>query len=562
MEPDSTVTYRFDRDDPVTNALYYGDNLEILRKYIPDKSIDLVYLDPPFNSQRSYNILYKESEHWSEAQVRAFGDTWHWTEATEKTYMELVQKSPIKIAQLIDTLHKAIGENDVMAYLVMMAIRLVELHRVLKDTGSLWLHCDPTASHYLKLVLDQVFGPATFQNEIVWKRSSAHSDVGQGAKHMGRIHDTIFFYSKGENLEINVQFLAHDKEYVDDFYKNTEPNTGRQYGLWDLTAPGGEAKGNPHYEFLGITRYWRYSKERMEELHKQGRIIQLKPGAVPRYKRYLDEMSGVPLQDVWDDIHPIGSQAKERLGYPTQKPLALLERIISYGSDEGDIVLDPFCGCGTAVVAAQKLNRKWIGIDVTHLAIAVMKKRLEDSFPGIKYEVIGEPKDVEGAKALARQDRYQFQWWALSLVKAQPVGEKKKGADKGIDGIIRFMDDHGKTTRRAIVQVKSGAVHVKDIRELETVAADDAMGVFITLLPPTEEMKVEAVRSGSYHSQLWDRDFPKIQIITIEELFQGKMLNMPPVTSPYAKAPKVIKNGGQEYLFNTNPPTAVLADSE
>ena len=545
-----------------TNALYYGDNLEILRKYIPDSCIDLIYLDPPFNSHRNYNILFKESEHWSEAQVRAFGDTWHWTEATEKTYLELVQKSPIKIAQLIDTLHKAIGENDVMAYLVMMAIRLVELHRVLKDTGSLYLHCDPTASHYLKLVLDQIFGPANFRNEIIWKRSSAHSDVGQGAKHMGRIHDTIFFYSKSEEFKMNMQFLTYDEEYLTAFYKYVEPNTGRRYRLDNLTGPGAELKGNPRYEFLGVTRYWRYSKEKMQELYEQGRVIQNKPEGVPAYKRYLDEMLGVPLQDVWDDIRPIASQAKERLGYPTQKPQALLERIISIASNDGDVVLDPFCGCGTAVVAAQKLNRKWIGMDITHLAIAVMKKRLEDSFPGIKYEVIGEPKDVEGAKALARQDRYQFQWWALSLVKAQPVGEKKKGADKGIDGIIRFMDNGGKTAQRAIVQVKSGAVHVKDIRELETVAANDAMGVFITLMPPTEEMKVEAVSAGAYHSPLWDRDFPKIQIITIEELFQGKTLNMPPVTSPYAKAPKVIKNGGQEYLFNTVPLMTAVADGE
>ncbi|MBI4289470.1 MAG: restriction endonuclease [Chloroflexi bacterium] len=546
-----------------TNVLYYGDNLDILRKYIPDNSVDLTYLDPPFNSRRSYNILFKESEHWSEAQVRAFGDTWHWTEAAEKTYLELVQNGPMKVAQLIDALHRAIGENDVTAYLVMMAIRLVELHRVLKDTGSLWLHCDPTASHYLKLVLDQVFGPANFQNEIVWKRSSAHSDVGQGAKHMGRIHDVILFYSKGEEFTSNTLYTAYDKGYLDSFYRHDEPGTGRRYTLDNLVAPGAEAKGNPQYEFLGVTRYWRFSKERMQQLYEQGRVVQTRPGTVPRYKRYLDDMPGLPMQDVWDDIPPIGSQAKERLGYPTQKPQALLERIVSIASNEGDVVLDPFCGCGTAVVAAQRLDRRWIGIDVTHLAIAVMKKRLEDSFPGIKYEVVGEPKDVNGARALAHHDRYQFQWWALSLVKAQPVGEKKKGADKGIDGVIRFMDDHGKTARRAIVQVKSGAVHVKDIRELRTVSANDAMGVFITLLPPTEEMKVEAVAAGSYHSPLWDRDFPRIQIVTIEELFQGKALNMPPITSPFAKAPKVaIKNGGQEYLFDANALTAAVSDGE
>ena len=552
MEPDSTVTYRFDRDDPVTNALYYGDNLEILRKYIPDKSIDLVYLDPPFNSRRSYNILFKESEHWSEAQVRAFGDTWHWTEATEKTYLDLVQKSPIKVAQLIDALHKAIGENDVMAYLVMMAIRLVELHRVLKDTGSLYLHCDPTASHYLKLVLDQIFGPANFRNEIIWKRFNFHAD----ARRFGKVSDRLLFYTKGQDFVFNRLKAPFSHEYIESKFIHKEPD-GRIFRLSDLNPPGDRG---PVYEFHGVTKAWRFTKEKMLLLEAEGRIYT--KSKVAQLKRYLNEIPGQGIHDIWTDIPPINSQAVERLGYETQKPLALLERIIEASSNEGDVVLDPFCGCGTAVVAAQKLNRRWIGIDVTHLAIAVIKKRLEDSFPGIKYEVIGEPKDVEGAKALARQDRYQFQWWALSLVKAQPVGEKKKGADKGIDGIIRFMDDHGKTAQRAIVQVKSGAVHVKDIRELETVAANDAMGVFITLLPPTEEMKVEAVSAGSYHSSLWDRDFPKIQIITIEELFQGKMLNMPPVTSPYAKAPKVIKNGGQEYLFNTNALTAVLADSE
>ena len=533
-----------------TNVLYYGDNLEILRKYIPDNSIDLIYLDPPFNSKKDYNILFKENGGVeSEAQIKAFTDTWHWTQTAENTYHDIVTNGPLKVGQLIGALHDAIGQNDVMAYLVMMATRLIELHRVLKPTGSLYLHCDPTASHYLKLVLDQIFGPVNFRNEIVWKRSSAHSDIGQGAKHMGRLHDIIFFYTKSDDYKCNMEFLAYNDEYTSAFYRYIEPDTGRRYRLGDITGPGGAAKGNPYYEFLGVTRYWRYSKERMQELYEQGRIVQAKPGAVPSYKRYLDEMSGVPLQDIWDDIQPVASQAKERQGYQTQKPLPLLERIINYSTNEGDVVLDPFCGCGTALVAAQKLNRRWIGIDITHLAITLMRNRLQDSFPGIQFEVIGEPIDLASAKALARQDRYQFQWWALGLIKARPLGEKRKGADKGIDGIIQFIDDPTGTPKRAVVQVKSGHVGVNAIRELKAVADHDALGIFITLEPPTTPMQTEAISAGFYHSPGWNKDYPKMQILTIEELLHGKAVDMPPQTQTsitFAKAPKVSKKEGEQ----------------
>jgi len=536
-----------------TNVLYFGDNLEILRKYIPDNSIDLIYLDPPFNSKKDYNILFKENGGVeSEAQIKAFTDTWHWTQAAENTYHEVVTKGPLKVGKLIGALHDSIGNNDVMAYLVMMTIRLVELHRVLKPTGSLYLHCDPVASHYLKLVLDQVFSPGNFRNEIVWKRSSAHSDIGQGAKHMGRLHDILFFYSKSDDFVCNMEFLSYDKEYSDTFYHYVEPGTGRRYRLGDLTGPGGAAKGNPHYEFLGVTRYWRYSKQRMQELYEQGRIVQTKPGVVPAYKRYLDEMPGVPLQDIWEDLLPIGAQAKERLGYPTQKPEALLERIIKYSSNEGDIVLDPFCGCGTAVVAAQKLNRKWLGIDITHLAINLMRNRLRDSFPGIKFEVIGEPKDLASARALAGQKpdgRYQFQWWALGLIGARPLGEKKKGADKGIDGIITFIDEVGGKAKRVVVEVKSGHVGANVVQQLKGVIANDAIGVLITLEPPTTPMKVEAVDAGFYHSPVYDKDYPKIQILTIDELLHGQTVDMPPQTQTsvtFARAPKIKKKEGKQ----------------
>ena len=400
------------------NTLFYGDNLDILRDYLIDECVDLVYLDPPFNSSRNYNVLFKD-EHGidSEAQIVAFEDTWHWTTTTEHSYHHLITHGPSTIAVMITALRAFIGTNQMMAYLVMMAARLVELHRVLKSTGSIYLHCDPTASHYLKMILDTIFGPQNFRNEIIWKRTSAHSDTKQGnVVHMGRIHDVLLFYTKSDAALRKELYQPYDEEYIKSFYRYADPD-GRLYRLGDITGPGGAAKGNPQYEFLGVTRYWRYSQTRMQELYEQGRIVQSKPGGVPAYKRYLDEMPGVPLQDVWDDIFPLGAQAAERLGYPTQKPLSLLERIIQTSSNPGDIVLDPFCGCGTAIAAAQKLERKWIGIDITELSIALQKYRLEAMFPGITFKVVGEPEDIHDARKLAEADRYQFQWWALSLIR-------------------------------------------------------------------------------------------------------------------------------------------------
>lgn len=344
-----------------------------------------------------------------------------------------------------------------------------------------------------------------------------------------------------------MQFLEYDENYLNTFYRYVETETGRRYTLDNLVAPGAEAKGNPYYEFLGVSRYWRYSQKRMQELYEQGRIVQSKPGAVPRYKRYLDEMSGVPLQDLWDDILPIGAQAKERLGYPTQKPLPLLERIISFASNEGDIVLDPFCGCGTALVAAHKLNRQWIGIDITHLSIAIMRRRLQDHFPGIKVKVVGEPVDLPSARQLAKQDRYQFQWWALSLIGARPVGEKKKGADKGIDGVIPFAED-GDKLRRVVVQVKSGHVGVKDIRELKTVVGSDPIGVLLTMEEPTQPMITEAAEAGFYESVVWQKKFPRIQILTVEDVLAGKQPAMP-MPAPFPKAGRIAEGKQTELSF-------------
>ena len=542
-------------DELKTNVLYFGDNLEILRnrEYFPDSSIDLIYLDPPFNSKKDYNILFKENGGVeSEAQIKAFTDTWHWTQSAEDTYHDVVVNGPLKVGKLIGALHDAIGANDVMAYLVMMTARLIELHRVLEPTGSLYLHCDPTASHYLKLVLDQIFGPANFRNEIVWKRTTSHGDWKQGAKHFGRVHDHLLFYSKTGNPTWNPQFTPFSSEQIAQQYYKVDEN-GRSYRLVTPTAkkPG----GNTSYDWKGVTppkgRFWAYTREKMEEMDRKGLLYYSSTGQ-PYIRYYLDERPGVAAQSMWTDVPPISPTAKERLGYQTQKPLALLERIIQASSNEGDIVLDPFCGCGTAVVAAQKLNRRWLGIDITHLAINLMRNRLRDSFPGIKFEVIGEPKDLSGAKALARQQpdgRYQFQWWALGLIGARPIGEKKKGADKGIDGVIHFIDEVSGKPKRVVIQVKSGHVHAKDIRELKDVASSNAMGVFITLQPPTGEMETEAVGAGYYHSPIWDKDYPKIQILTIEELLNGETVDMPPQTQSnvtFAKAQKIVRKGGEQ----------------
>ena len=539
----------------MTNTLYYGDNLDVLRRYVPDESVDLVYLDPPFNSNASYNVLFKErSGEESPAQIKAFTDTWEWTQESERTFEQeivLNPETPPNVKEMISAFRQFIGSNAMMAYLVMMTPRLVQLRRVLKPTGSIYLHCDPTASHYLKLLMDAVFGKENFRTEITWKRTSAHSDTRQGRQQHGRVHDLILFYSKSGSWTWNAIYTKYDQSYVDQFYRHVESGTGRRYRLGDLTGPGGAAKGNPSYEVLGVTRYWRYSKDRMAELLKEGRVVQTRPGAVPAYKRYLDEMPGVPLQDLWTDIRPIASQARERLGYPTQKPQALLERIIEASSNEGDVVLDPFCGCGTAVAAAEKLKRRWMGIDVTHLAVALMKYRLKTAFdivPGSDYEVVGEPADVGGARALAEQDRYQFQFWAMSLLEASPREQSSRGADRGIDGVVYFIDGPRRSPRKAIVQVKSGKVSSPLIRDLKgTVQREKAaLGLFITLEEPTSAMRTEAVSAGFYHSDVWQRDYPKIQLRTIAELLEGDTFDLPPHPSMYQAAQRVRRAEGRQ----------------
>lgn len=542
-----------------TNVLYYGDNLDILRRYIPDESVDLVYLDPPFNSDRNYNVIFKnEAGRNTDAQLLAFEDAWHWGPNAEKVYAYLTNSArhegrvPETVTSIVAALRKGVGENPMMAYVLEMSIRLVELHRVLKPTGSLYLHCDPTASHYLRLILDSVFGPVNLVNEIIWKRSDAHNDYGQGAKHLGRIHDVILFYRKSEAATFNPIYMPLPESTVKKWYRHVEAGTGRLYNLADITGPGGAAKGNPYYEFLGVKRYWRYSKERMQTLYEQGLIVQTKAGTVPAQKRYLDESKGVALQDVWTDIDMLRGLTKgERLGYPTEKPVALLERIVAISSKPGDLVLDPFCGCGTALVAAQKLERRWIGIDVTYLAIAVMRARLKDSFGLQGVQVIGQPTEVEGAREFAKtaEGRYQFQWWALGLVDARPVGGvEKKGADRGIDGVISFTDKHGELYR-VLVSVKSGGVNSAMVRDLKGTLEREkgAIGLFVTLEEPSKEMRLEADTAGLFHSDVWKRDYPMIQILTIAQLLGGVKPQLPPFVMPtYQQAQRVEARAGEQ----------------
>lgn len=513
----------------MTNQLYYGDNLDVMRRYIGDESVDLVYLDPPFNSNATYNALFAEKGEngtKSASQIKAFEDTWHWDQGAAKTYQETVEMGGA-VSKALQAFHTLLGPSNMMAYLAMMAPRLVELRRVMKPTASIYLHCDPTASHYLKLLMDSVFSPENFGNEIIWQRANAK---GLASTRFARNHDVILRYTKTGRWTWIPPFGGHDDEYLRKFYRFKEPESGRIYRLADLTNPN-KNRPNLTYEFLGVTRVWRWTESRIKKAYEQGLIVQNKPGGVPCLKRYLDEQEGTPIGDIWADIKPIQAQAAERLGYPTQKPIALLERIIKSSCPEKGVVLDPFCGCGTAVAAAQSLNRSWIGIDITHLAITLIKSRLFDSFgAAASYKVIGEPVSLPDAQALADTDQYQFQWWALGLVGARPA-EQKKGSDKGIDGRLYFHDEgEGGKTKQVVLSVKAGhnvgALFVRDLRAV--VEREKAqIGVLITMQDPTKPMRAEAAEAGFYQSPGAGTSHPRLQILTIADLLAGKKIDMP-----------------------------------
>ena len=539
--------------DDWQNKLYFGDNLEILRQHIADESVDLIYLDPPFNSNATYNVLFRErSGEDSAAQITAFDDTWRWSIESEFAYRDVVSNGPQKLGSLLTAMREFLGQNDMMAYLTMMAQRLAELHRVLKPSGSIYLHCDPTASHYLKLMMDAVFDAGNFRSEIIWRRINAK---GLAFKGFPRNNDVLLYYAKNTRFTWNRSFRPYDPEYVEKFYRHIDPETKRRYRLSDLSNPN-RNRPNLTYEWNGHLRVWRWTKERMQEAHDKG-LLHYTSNGLANQKRYLDEMNGIPVDSIWEDIPPIQAQSKERLGYPTQKPEALLERIISASSNEGDVVLDPFCGCGTAVAVAERLNRRWIGIDVTHLAISLMKSRLHDTFGDElrRYEVVGAPQDVESAAALAvdseNDGRYQFEWWALGLVDARPAQDKKRGADSGVDGYINFFDDNSGKPKRIIVQVKSGGVKRGDIATLkgDMEREQAALGLFITLRPPTRPMLQEAASAGVYVPEHYpDHQFARLQILTIDALLSGAQAAYPRFApnATFRRAPRRGRNRGAQ----------------
>ena len=556
------------------NLLYYGDNLDVLRRYIKDETVDLVYLDPPFNSNQDYNVLFAEQDgSRSAAQIEAFGDTWRWDSGSAKSYDDTVEKGG-RVADVLQAFRTFLGENDMLAYLSMMAPRLVELKRVMKPKASIYLHCDPTASHYLKILMDAVFGPDNFRNEIVWKRAEPKSHA---SVRFPRSHDLLLFYAKSAAAEFHPVFKEHDPTYVEKFYRYVEEGTGRRYQLGDLTNPNPN-RPNLTYEFppgSGIVRVWRWTKDRMEAAYKGGIVIVPPEGGIPRLKRYLDETEGTLVTDVWDDIGHLQGQANERLGYPTQKPEALLDRVIQASSMEGATVLDPFCGCGTTIASAQRLKRRWIGIDITHLAITLIRSRLNDAYgKEVFYQVIGEPQDLASARALVEvdKDRYQFQWWALGKVGARPAeSDQKKGRDRGIDGRLYFREKAGAPMKSIVLQVKSGHVSSAQIRDLVGVVEREraAIGAFITLEEPTRDMITEAAAAGFYRPEYRmdpNEKYPRIQILTIKDLLEGKGLQHPHIRNvTFKMAPKAEKapakskarNGKME---NYDPENGASAD--
>ena len=528
------------------NELYYGDNLDVLRRKIPSESVDLCYIDPPFNSKRNYFQIYNNQGGEDRAQAQAFVDTWEWGDEGAQGLAWITDvdnlnngKLTEQTVELIRGLEKVLKRGSLLAYLVHMTLRIVEIHRVLKPTGSFYLHCDPTASHYLKLVLDAVFcgQGGDFGNEIIWQRQNAK---GLAFTRFARNHDVILRYTKSLQWIWNPQYIEHNEKYVDGFYRFNEADTGRRYRLADLTNPN-KNRPNLTYEFLGVTRVWRWTKDRMQQAYDDGLVIQTNPGTVPQLKRYLDEQEGNPVDDNWVDVRPIQAQSKEdkSLGYPTQKPEALLERIIKASSNEGDTVLDAYCGCGTTVAVAQRLGRRWIGIDITYQSISLILKRLADKYPAdwpaIEADILldGVPRDLASAVALAnRKDdktRKEFEKWAvLTYSNNQARINEKKGADAGIDGIAYFLIDKD-TNGKAIFQVKSGGSNRATLATLNSDRQREKaeFGYLLTMDLPTKAMRDEIAAAGKYKHPLLNREDDRIKVITVAEILRGDRLDLP-----------------------------------
>jgi len=543
------------------NRLFYGDNLDVLRQHVPASTVDLVYLDPPFNSARNYNVIFNRHDITADAgraQIQAFADTWHWTPVTDEQYARYVGGDlPGRVADALTAFRTLLGENDAMAYLVNMAPRLVEMHRVLRPTGSLYLHCDPTMSHYLKVMLDAIFGAENFINDISWQRSSNRSSISRVYR---RAHDCLLFYAKSDKYRFDIQFKELSAASKANYSRSDERGHYRAVPL----LVSGKRNGDTGQPWRGIdpnTRgkegmHWVTTRKTLDEYEADGRVLwPTKKGSVPYLRYYADESPGVPLNDMWDDISLISPSSAEALGYPTQKPVALLERILLASSNEGDTVLDPFCGCGTSIDAAIRTKRKWLGIDITYIAIDLIEKRLRHVYGNEiagSYEVLGIPRDKAAALALFSRSPFDFERWAVSLLNGQP-NEKQVG-DKGVDGVARFPIDARGNVGRVLISVKGGRqLNPSMVRDLGgTVVTQKAeMGVLVTNGPPTRGMTDEANHAGSYAHPNYP-PFPRIQIVTVDQLLSGVKPKMPPTLTPYIQALRAKTPADQGSLFDSD----------
>lgn len=527
--------------------------------------MDLCYIDPPFNSKRSYNQIYNNLGNEDKAQAQAFVDTWTWDESAAMGIEEIFSNRSGTFTkqsiELICGLEKVLKRDSLLSYLVHMTLRIAEIYRVLKPSGSFYLHCDPTASHYLKLILDSIFcagRSGEFRNEIVWKRINSK---GLAFTRFASNHDIILYYSKSKEVTWNPQYKPHDPKYVSDFYKFIEPETGRRYRLGDLTNPN-KNRPNLTYEFLGVKRVWRWTKERMEQAYKDGIVVQSKKGAVPAMKRYLDEQEGTPIDDIWIDIPPVQSQAAEYLGYPTQKPELLLERIIKSSTKEGDVVLDAYCGCGTSVAVSERLGRNWIGMDITYQSISLILKRLEEHFGAGTLKSIslsGVPEDFASAKALANKKddktRKEFEkWCVLTYSNNRAIINDKKGSDGGVDGtayVLDFDEKQNPKTNQIIFSVKSGRELAPSvIRDLYgTMQREGAvMGILISLYP-AENLVKESKKYGIYKNTMLCQTYPKIQVIHVDEILTGRSMKIPTSLNVLKEAEKKSKSIQQQFEF-------------
>lgn len=515
------------------NKLWYGDNLTIMQRQMPKHCVDLIYLDPPFKSDANYNLLYKNMTGKPVPdQAEAFFDTWE----LDAYKLEVARTMPVLMREHgIDDFYvdfwqlwiKALKNTqpELLAYIIYMVQRLIHMKSLLRPNGAIYLHCDPTASHYLKIMMDAIFGHQNFRNDIIWKRTTTHSD----SKTWSRVSDNILFYTIGKTFTWNTPREPHSDEYRETKYRHDDGD-GKIYRLDNMTSPN--PRPNMMYEWRGFPfplKGWRYSKETMARLDVEGRIWYPtnKDGSFdhsrrPQLKRYLSESPGGVMGNIWTDISPVNSQAAERLGYPTQKPLALLDRIIQASTNKGDVVFDPFCGCGTTIYSAIKNERRWIGCDVAILSVRLIRDTLKSErwrlVEGRHFEVDGIPVGVEQAEELFKSDPFQFQHWFVERVGGYPM--QKKVADRGIDGRLYFETKDG--LGQMILSVKGGKLKPGDVRDLVGVVSREqaAMGGFLSMHEPTKAMKAEAAQAGMFAYA--DVSYPRIQLLSVRDVLEGK----------------------------------------